>query len=217
MRYLPILQQPWRQHRRPVPGAASRGTSFIEVLVVLSILAVLLAIAAPDLTAIIRNSRLNSQNSQLVYSLNLARSEAIKRMLPVVVCRGSAAAGCAGAGAWESGWIVFADLNENGSYDAPAAGVAGDGLLEASSGLRSGSTLRSSSSIPGLVRFDVQGGSSVSSVDAHFILCQDNRKDWARLVIVRPSGRIRRGTDDNRNGIPAFPDTNTEITSCTPA
>lgn len=202
------------QHR---PGVASRGTSFIEVLVVLSILAVLLAIATPDLTSIIRNARLNSQNSQLVYSLNLARSEAIKRMVPVVVCRGSAAAGCSGAGSWESGWIVFADLNDNGSYDAPASGVAGDDLLEVNSGLRSGFTLRSSSSIPGLVRFDALGGSSVSSVDAHFILCQDNRKDWARLVIVRPSGRIRRGTDDNRNGIPAFPDTNTEITSCTPA
>lgn len=206
------LQQPFLQRTRPVSGAPGMGSSFIEVLVVLSILAILLAIAAPDLTSVIRNGRLNSQNSQLVYSLNLARSEAVKRMLPAVVCRGSVAAGCGGAGAWESGWIVFADRNENGVYDAPVDGV-GDELLEAGGGLQSGFTLRASSAIPGLIRFDSHGG---SSINGHFILCKDGRRDWARLVIVRPSGRIRRGTDDDRDGIPAFPDNSTEITSCTP-
>lgn len=206
--------QAWTSYSRHAPVMASGGTSFIEVLVVLSILAVLMAIASPDLAAIVRNGRLNSQNSQLLHSLDLARSEAVKRMVQVVVCRGSASAGCGGAGAWDSGWIVFADLNEDGGYDPPAAGGTGDVLLEVNTGLRSGFALLASPSIPGMVQFDAHGG---SSANGHFILCQDGRKDWARLVIVRPSGRIRRGTDDDRDGIPAFPDTDTEISSCTPA
>lgn len=188
----------WICRSQHLPGIVSRGISLIESLVVLSILGVLIAIASPSLSDIIRNGRLSSQNSQMLYSLNLARSEAVKRMLPVVVCRGSTTAGCDGAGAWEGGWIVFADLNGDGNY------AAGDELLEVNGGLYSGFTLHSTPSIPGFVRFDANGGSSVSSVDSRFILCKDGREDWARFVIVTPAGRIRRGID------------NTEINSCTP-
>lgn len=54
----------------------------------------------------------------MLTTMTLARSEAIKRNSPVVLCKSVNGQACAAAGGWEQGWITFHDRNHNASIDA---------------------------------------------------------------------------------------------------
>lgn len=98
--------------RRP-----SRGFTVVELIVVLLIAATLALIAVPQLYAIVMAQRLRSAAGDLVSSLYLARSEAIKR-------NGNVAVRPMAGDLWTTGWtVVDADdelLNQRG---APGKGV----------------------------------------------------------------------------------------------
>lgn len=85
------------------------GFSLIELMVVVVMVAILAAIAAPSFTVLLRNNRLAAASSALQVSLNLARSEAVKRGADARVT--VAANGTAGT--WTNGWTVFADQTGN--------------------------------------------------------------------------------------------------------
>ncbi|WP_020158408.1 GspH/FimT family pseudopilin [Methylobacter marinus] len=107
------------------------GVTLIELIVTISIAAILMGIAIPSFTSTIRSNQLTTYANELVASFNLARSEAIKRGVRVSVRRkGSASRN------WDSGWDIFTDLNGNGTLDTE------DTLLKTYPALTSGFTLR---------------------------------------------------------------------------
>jgi type IV fimbrial biogenesis protein FimT len=63
------------------------GFTLIELIVTLVIAAILLALAAPSMTSFIRRDRIITQANDLVADLSFARSEAIKRGIPVTICK----------------------------------------------------------------------------------------------------------------------------------
>jgi prepilin-type N-terminal cleavage/methylation domain-containing protein len=97
----------------------SRGFTLVEMLTVLTITAILVALAMPQFQSTIRSSRISSATNSIIAALDLARSEAIRRAGVVTVCRSvdstapnpscsSAAANGYAANDWASGWISFA-------------------------------------------------------------------------------------------------------------
>lgn len=61
------------------------GFTLIELMVTISIAAILLAIGIPSFQAIFENNRLATQANELITAVNLARSEAIKRGADVTI------------------------------------------------------------------------------------------------------------------------------------
>ncbi|MDQ0141644.1 GspH/FimT family pseudopilin [Cupriavidus necator] len=106
-----------------MPGPAAsrrrcRGLTLVELMAVVAMVAILAAIGTPSFVALLRASRVDSEIQSMVGTLQLARSEAVKRGLPVSVCPSVNGTACLGAGNWARGWIAFVDRNASGTVDA---------------------------------------------------------------------------------------------------
>ena len=102
--------------------AIQRGFTAIELMVTVSIMAVLLALAAPSFTPLIESWRVRQATEQLQSTLNYARSEAIKHGGRVAIQKiPNNTNGCTSATGnrdWDCGWIVCQDTNGNGTCNA---------------------------------------------------------------------------------------------------
>lgn len=97
----------------------ARGFTLIEILVVVSLIAILLAIAVPSFTSFISNYRATAAVNDLLQGITLARTEALKRGRRVTLLPnlGDAARTPSTTGSWSNGWTVFVDLNSNQTLD----------------------------------------------------------------------------------------------------
>lgn len=89
------------------------GFMLIELMTSVAVLALLLVIVAPNFTALVRTSKVRSAQSELVASLTLARSEAVKRALTVSVAAKAPTLG----NEFGAGWTVWVDTNGDGVLD----------------------------------------------------------------------------------------------------
>lgn len=87
---------------------AGRGFTLIELLVTIAILAIVLALAIPNFTALIISNRLTANANELVGSLQLARSEAVSRNTRVTVCRSVNGTTCT-TSSGQGSWVTFVD------------------------------------------------------------------------------------------------------------
>lgn len=108
------------------PAVPQEGFTLLELLVTISILAILVAIGLPSLRDFIVSNRLSSNVNGFIGLVNYARSEAIVRNQDVVICpKAATATTCAAATAWNTLDIqVFVDADGNGQFNT------GDTLLK---------------------------------------------------------------------------------------
>jgi type IV fimbrial biogenesis protein FimT len=107
------------------------GFTLVEMMVTITVMAVLMAIAVPSFMDASLNSQLRSAANNLVSSTYLARSEAFKRNAVVTLCVSNNGTTC-GTGGWEQGWIILAGATvidhqaaaPNGFKITPAGGNA---------------------------------------------------------------------------------------------
>jgi type IV fimbrial biogenesis protein FimT len=95
-------------------GRKTAGVTLVELLVSLVVLAVLAAVAIPNLVQFGREAHMSMLSNQFLADLANARSEAIKRGRRVVLCKSLDGAACTLSGHWSQGWLVFEDTNNNG-------------------------------------------------------------------------------------------------------
>ena len=191
--------------------AAQRGFTLGELLITVVVAAVLAAAALPSYRTIMRNARLTTQSYDFVSALSLARSEAVKRGVPVTVCASADQAACGGTTGcnWENGWIVFVDSNNNHTVDV------GDEILRATPALAAGYTLcaTSGTSLTTYVTLSPKGAASATGM---FVLCENSQVSPSRVVFVSTAGRISPTAQDS-NSTALGPEGVTPITSCTPS
>ena len=101
--------------RAPQPALPARpprmaGVTLLELLVVITVVGILLALAATNYKSVSTSSRITSEINGLLGDMQYARSEAIKQGQNVVVCVSTTGTDCAtGNTNWNQGWIVFVD------------------------------------------------------------------------------------------------------------
>jgi type IV fimbrial biogenesis protein FimT len=91
----------------------------VELVIVMTIVAILLAISIPSYKYVTNGNRIAAEINGLLGDMQYARAEAIKEGQPVTVCVSTNGKTCsAGNVNWQNGWIVFADLNGDQVFTA---------------------------------------------------------------------------------------------------
>ncbi len=129
---------------------ADAGFTLIELMVTLSIAAILMMVAAPNMSAFKRNSELSSLSNTMLSAINAARGEAMKRGMSAYIIPAD------GGNDWSVGWVVFVDKNRNQVYD----GESTDQLVfkqAAPAAYFKFSGNRSIGESPAYIRFDASG------------------------------------------------------------
>ncbi|MEM9101483.1 MAG: GspH/FimT family pseudopilin [Pseudomonadota bacterium] len=89
----------------------THGFTFLELLIVLAIAAIVTTVAVPGFKTAIDNSELTSTTNELIGTLNYARIEAIKRGQPVVLSSSSSTD-------WSNKNRVWLDNNADNTFNS---------------------------------------------------------------------------------------------------
>ncbi|WP_132976019.1 GspH/FimT family pseudopilin [Thiobaca trueperi] len=94
---------------RPWQAQHMAGVTLVELVITLSIAAILMTIAVPSFQDLMRTNRTATQVNEFLTALNLARSEAVKRGASVSVCSSTNSTACRTANTtnWADGWILY--------------------------------------------------------------------------------------------------------------
>ncbi|QFU76996.1 prepilin-type N-terminal cleavage/methylation domain-containing protein [Halioglobus maricola] len=183
------------QRQKNTPTAArSEGFTLIELMVVLAVLAALLLVAAPGLADLIRNNQMVTDVYALRATLNNARSEAITRRAPVVVCPSSDGATCLASNDWSNGYITFVAMNNN---TAPDPNDPDEELIQWEPRDRAMNIFYSNSEQQ--VIFNARG--TALDYEGTFEFCDERGTEDARALILNPVGSVSSATDTDTNGI----------------
>lgn len=168
----------------------SRGFTVLELMITVAVLAIVLAAAVPSFRSAIQNNRMSASSNQMLTAFQHARSEALKRKVPVTVCASDTSASTPACGSdWSEGWIVIVDSNAAGSSSAAWSGSAN--LLRVHSALEGGATVGGGSAT-NFVRYlpdgriDLAAGATPPAFELRIPDC---RGDNARDISISRTGR----------------------------
>lgn len=166
------------------------GFTMIELLVTVSIVGILAALSLPSFLNTVESMTTNSQAKTLLTTLNLARSEAIRRGANIGICATDDGADCA-ADEWASGWMVFQDNNDDA--DGLAGSVdAGDEIIRVYENLAGNNTMTFTVD---LFEYDSQGFNATGALQTILICPASNNAENARSIEISAAGRGRRIED----------------------
>ena len=163
----------------------ARGFSLYEALIAIAVVSTLTAIGVSSFQLMILNQRMSGAINALVTALHLARSEAIKRGEPAVLCPSPDGRACVHGGRhWEAGYLLYIDRNHNHAVDADETVVR---VFGTSDGLR----LRTN-----LGRDDVRylPNGLASGTNTTFTVCDARGRSTPKAVVVSNTGRVRTAT-----------------------
>lgn len=172
------------------------GFSLIELMVVLSVLAILLTVGAPSLRSLIADNRLLSEVFSLRATLNNARTEALTQRSFVTVCRSSNGTTCTGD--WNQGYIAFTDFDGDGVMDPN--GPRGDRIIQAKV-LDNSSLDITYSNLANRIRFNSRG--NALTFGGTMRICDDRGANKARGMAVSNLGSVQAlvDSDDPKDGV----------------
>lgn len=162
------------------------GFTLVELMITVALAAIMMTLGIPSFQELIRDTRLATQTNEFVTALNLARSEAIKRRTRVTVCRSNGGGACTTAGVgWQTGWLVFADPNDNATLDG------GETLIWQGAGLAQGYTL-TAAAMPNYISFLPNGATRTKDglVQNGTLQLRDSTGTRGRDIVINVVGRL---------------------------
>jgi type IV fimbrial biogenesis protein FimT len=168
------------------------GYSLVELLVVLSIIAIGITLSAPDLEEFFTRNRVSSQLNQLVRAIHMARQTAIFLNQVVTLCPSADGNSCSRD--WAEGMLLFVDSNNDRNYSQHEA------LIHRFDALTDGDKLfwRAFRARPFLL---MRPKGFTAYQNGTFTYCPHEGLQYARGIVLNSAGRIRLSQDSDRDGI----------------
>jgi type IV fimbrial biogenesis protein FimT len=165
-----------------------KGTTLVELMVVVSILAILGTLGVPNFLSILTKSRITSETNQLNGLIRFARFKAIEQEQLAVLCPTSDYSLCNDD--WNAPKIVFIDANHNNERDPEEPMLMS--MPKSNNSNQIYSRNRS-------LKFYESG---ITASPASVRICPSSKEaKYARLLTVSLQGKIRLSRDKNGDGI----------------
>lgn len=85
------------------------GMTLVELMLTLAVSLIVVSVGIPSANMLIASNQMTAITNDLVTHLQYARSESVKRQMPVSICSSGDGQICANSTEWGTGWIVFTD------------------------------------------------------------------------------------------------------------
>ena len=102
----------WCKDMDVISHRKARGFTLFDLMITVAVAGVILSVGVPSHRGIIQNNRAVAATNDLVTSLNLGRSEAIRRGSTVSLCSSADGATCSTSNDWSTGWIIQTSAGE---------------------------------------------------------------------------------------------------------
>ncbi|EWH09013.1 type IV pilus biogenesis protein [Catenovulum agarivorans DS-2] len=167
------------------------GFTLLELLISLSIAAIVLLLGIPSLKETLIESRVDNHLYQLNQDVLLSRNHAIQYNYPVVICPTDSQGNCVDQ--WKIGYRVFIDKNNNAQFDLN---------LDKTIRIRQALTTNDQLIFSGgrYLRFAETG--NLKGLAGTFRYCPNvtNSEHYARALIISLGGRPRMSRDIDNDG-----------------
>ncbi|MBL4631495.1 MAG: GspH/FimT family pseudopilin [Paraglaciecola sp.] len=166
-----------------------KGVTLIELMVTVSIVAIILTSVAPSIQSILIKNRIVAEINELSSLIQYARHQAIDEQTPIIICPSTDYKNCITD--WNAPKIVFLDSDGNGKRDE-----ATEELLVASSAIADSHVMTG----PALtLQFEDTGEANMTT---EILLChKDKYAGYARSLSVTLQGRVKMSSDSDNNGV----------------
>ncbi len=170
--------------------SSSRGFTLIELMITLSIAAILFSMAAPAYRDFTMNNLLASRMNHFNSVLQYARSQAIKDKLPITLCASADELATCNGTDWQSGWVLF-------STDAGASTTT---VLKVGSDFSDSNDSTLTATFGLNIVFDTEGTLTGGTGRGSFVMCDNRGASYAKAIILNSVGRTQKAYDSNEDG-----------------
>lgn len=169
------------------------GISLLEMLVTLSLLSTLLAVAQPGFSTLLQRTKSEAMLRKLASTIQFAKSSAISNGQLVTICRSANGNACGGK--WREGVMLFTDANADGKVNED------DNILRYVSFPNAAGDI-DFRAFQNKQFLQVTGLGFTRSQNGNFTYCPDNgQASLANQLIINRTARLRYAADTNGDGL----------------
>lgn len=177
----------------------ANGFTLIELMITLVVATILMMVGIPSYQNMVANNRSLAQLNELISSINLARSLAIKKHRDVTICASSNKTSC-NTSNWEAGWITQLAGSPNVEHQVQA--------YTGNTTIRGRNFTGGSNS---LIRFNRLG---YTNNPGSIVLCDERGVKEARVIHIGATGYAKQGVETGGDTADIVDDNNGADVSC---
>ena len=165
------------------------GITVVELVISLAVVSIIATTGVPAFSNFIQSNRISESSFDVLGTINLARTEAVKRRTRVVLCRSADPAAttpsCSGtSNTWTTGWLVFASGDGNNTYEPANDTLLGTGIVHSSN-----VTIITNSTSNRNLEYNSDGTTNEGGGTARFAICDKRGGKHGPQIEVPPHGR----------------------------
>jgi len=161
------------------------GLTVVELLIVLTAIAIVILLAVPGSTVALEYFRVKSASSDLIEGLNLARGESLLRNSMVKLCPSSNGRFCRIDGDWSRGWLVYSDGNADGTVQEIE-------FIQAFKAPNENVSIKASGAVTTIAAFNATGLSpDHDSLVGEFQICHHGTHSELKTISIDAEGWVR--------------------------
>jgi len=161
----------------------TEGLTLIELLMTLTIVAIIAMAGVPTLRHLVLTQRMTAQINNFVHGVFLAKHSAHTRLTEIVICKSPTGRRCEPDADWSDGWLIFVNLDR----DRPARVDADEPVLATGEPFAHGH-IRANRQEFVFRAFEIR------STNGTLVFCDARGAAFARALVISYSGRPRIAT-----------------------